>query len=73
MDENSYLFSILLVSLVSFIFPAIGLGGGQIYTPAFHWLGIPVKSAVSLAFTGLAYQLKVRFRWHYGFPLYRLP
>jgi len=49
MDENSYLFSILLVSLVSFIFPAIGLGGGQIYTPAFHWLGIPVKSAVSLA------------------------
>ena len=49
MNEFYYLLSFLLVSLVSFVFPAIGLGGGQIYTPAFHWLGMPLKGAVSLA------------------------
>jgi len=49
MNELPYMLSLLLVSFVSLVFPAIGLGGGQIYTPAFHWLGIPLKSAVSLA------------------------
>lgn len=41
--------SLLLISAVSFAFPAIGLGGGQIYTPSFHWMGIPLKTAISLA------------------------
>jgi len=49
MNEISYLLSLILVSLVSIVFPAIGLGGGQIYTPSFHWMGISVKTAISLA------------------------
>jgi len=49
MNEVSYLASLLLISAVSFVFPAIGLGGGQIYTPSFHWMGVPLKTAISLA------------------------
>jgi uncharacterized membrane protein YfcA len=39
-----------LVLVVAFLFPMLGLGGGQIYTPAFYWLGLDLRTeAVPLA------------------------
>ena len=39
-----------LVLLVAFLFPMLGMGGGQIYTPAFYWLGLDLRTeAVPLA------------------------
>jgi uncharacterized membrane protein YfcA len=39
-----------LVLLVAFLFPMLGMGGGQVYTPAFYWLGLDLRTqAVPLA------------------------
>jgi uncharacterized protein len=44
MDINLYLylFSALLIFLVSVFFAMLGLGGGMLYVPILHWLGFPV-------------------------------
>jgi len=46
MDVNIYLylFSALLIFLVSAFFAMLGLGGGILYVPIFHWLGFPVNT-----------------------------
>ncbi|MDA8345383.1 MAG: sulfite exporter TauE/SafE family protein [Thermaerobacter sp.] len=36
----------LLVFVVSAIFAMLGLGGGMLYVPIFHWLGFGLKSVV---------------------------
>ena len=39
-----------LVLAVAFVFPMLGMGGGQLYTPAFYWLGLDLRTeAVPLA------------------------
>lgn len=34
-----------LVILVAFLFSMVGMGGGQVYTPAFYWLGFDIHTA----------------------------
>ena len=39
-----------VVLFVAFVFPMLGMGGGQLYTPAFYWLGLDLRTeAVPLA------------------------
>jgi len=39
-----------LVLFVAFVFPMLGMGGGQLYTPAFYWLGLDLRTeAIPLA------------------------
>ncbi len=40
------LWSGLLIFIVSFIFSMLGLGGGMLYVPIFHWLGFALKDVV---------------------------
>jgi len=34
-----------LIIVVAFLFSMVGMGGGQVYTPAFYWLGLDVHTA----------------------------
>ncbi|RIV18600.1 sulfite exporter TauE/SafE family protein [Alicyclobacillaceae bacterium I2511] len=36
----------ILIFIVSFIFSMLGLGGGMLYVPIFHWLGFGLKDVV---------------------------
>ena len=36
----------LLIFVVSFVFAMLGLGGGMLYVPIFHWLGFGLKDVV---------------------------
>jgi hypothetical protein len=39
-----------LVLFVAFVFPMLGMGGGQVYTPVFYWLGLNLQTqAIPLA------------------------
>lgn len=35
-----------LIFIVSFVFAMLGLGGGMLYVPIFHWLGFGLKDVV---------------------------
>ena len=35
-----------LIFVVSFVFAMLGLGGGMLYVPIFHWLGFGLKEVV---------------------------
>lgn len=43
-DLFLYLVTSLLILIVSTVFSMLGLGGGMLYVPIFHWLGFPVKA-----------------------------
>ncbi|RIV23189.1 sulfite exporter TauE/SafE family protein [Alicyclobacillaceae bacterium I2511] len=36
----------ILIFVVSFVFSMLGLGGGMLYVPIFHWLGFGLKDVV---------------------------
>lgn len=40
------LWSTVLIFVVSFFFSMLGLGGGMLYVPIFHWLGFALKDVV---------------------------
>ncbi|AEJ41857.1 hypothetical protein TPY_3705 [Sulfobacillus acidophilus TPY] len=69
----------LLIFVVSFIFAMLGLGGGMLYVPIFHWLGFNLKDVViplGLLLNGLntllaliPYGRKRLVDWKGGFPM----
>lgn len=70
---------LILVLAVAFVFSMVGMGGGQVYTPAFYWMGMEVSTqAVPLALwlnfstqvaAGVNYWRHGLVRVHAGLPI----
>ncbi|RIV26145.1 sulfite exporter TauE/SafE family protein [Alicyclobacillaceae bacterium I2511] len=68
-----------LIFIVSFVFSMLGLGGGMLYVPIFHWLGLGLKDVViplALLLNGLTtlialipYGRKHLVDWKGGLPM----
>jgi len=68
-----------LIFIVSFVFAMLGLGGGMLYVPIFHWLGFGLKDVViplGLLLNGLntlialiPYGRKKLVDWRGGLPM----